>query len=219
MGLKRAQKYNKDVKVILGGGAVSVFYEQLGNLLPKGTVVSVGEGENLIEKIIRGDSIEEERCYLAGQKPRNKLIHEQPSGTVKTACDYKYIQSIWPEFNWYIESGDYYVGVQTKRGCPHNCCFCVYTVVEGKQVRVNPVNEVIKEMKQLYDLGVRGFWFTQMHSLFQPKNILKMQKLFCKLLKIKAGTILIGLHTLERIILMLNLHSLWLTQVLSLIHI
>ena len=47
MGLKRAQKYNKNIKVILGGGAVSVFYEQLGNLLPKGTVVSVGEGENL----------------------------------------------------------------------------------------------------------------------------------------------------------------------------
>ena len=42
MGLKRAQKYNKSVKVILGGGAVSVFYEQIGKLLPKGTVVSVG---------------------------------------------------------------------------------------------------------------------------------------------------------------------------------
>ena len=28
---------------------------------------------------------------FAGQKPRNKLIHEQPSGTVKTACNYKYI--------------------------------------------------------------------------------------------------------------------------------
>ena len=64
----------------------------------------------------------------------NKLIHEQPSGTFKTACNYKYIKSIWSEFDWYIEGGDYYVGVQTKRGCPHNCCFCVYTVVEGKQV-------------------------------------------------------------------------------------
>ena len=115
MGLKRAQKYNKHVKAILGGGAVSVFYEQLGNLLPKGTVISVGEGENLIEKIIKGDSIEEERCYVAGQKPRNKLIHEQPSGTVKTACNYEYIKSIWPEFNWYIEGGDYYVGGANKK--------------------------------------------------------------------------------------------------------
>ena len=171
MGLKRAEKYNKGVKVILGGGAVSVFYEQLGSLLPKGTIVSVGEGENLIEKIIKGDSIEEERCYFAGQKPRSKLIHEQPGATIKTACDYKYIRSIWPEFNWYIEGGDYYVGVQTKRGCPHNCCFCVYTVVEGKKVRVNPIDEVIKEMKQLYDLGVRGFWFTDAQFIPTKKNI------------------------------------------------
>ena len=171
MGLKRAEKYNKDVQVVLGGGAVSVFYEQLGNLLPKGTFVSIGEGENLIEKIIRGDSIEQERCYIAGNKPRNKLIHEQPAGVIKTACNYEYIKSIWSEFNWYIEGGDYYVGVQTKRGCPHNCCFCVYTVVEGKKVRVNPVEEVIKEMKQLYELGVRGFWFTDAQFIPSKRHI------------------------------------------------
>ena len=171
MGLNRAQKYNKSVKVILGGGAVSVFYEQLGKLLPKGTVISVGEGENLIEKVLKGESIDEERCYFAGQKPRNKLIHEQPSGTIKTACNYKYIKSIWAEFDWYIEGGDYYVGVQTKRGCPHNCCFCVYGVVEGKKVRVNPVNEIIKEMKQLYEMGVRGFWFTDAQFIPSKKNI------------------------------------------------
>ena len=78
LGLKRSRKYNKSVKVVLGGGAVSVFYEQLGGLLPKGTIISVGEGENLIEKIIKGNSIKSERCYFAGEKPRNKLIHEQP---------------------------------------------------------------------------------------------------------------------------------------------
>ena len=171
VGLNRAQKYNKSVKVILGGGAVSVFYEQLGKLLPKGTIISVGEGENLIEKVLKGDSIIEERCYLAGQKPRNKLIHEQPSGTIKTACNYKYIKSIWAEFDWYIEGGDYYVGVQTKRGCPHNCCFCVYGVVEGKKVRVNPVNEIIEEMKQLYEMGVRGFWFTDAQFIPTKKHI------------------------------------------------
>ena len=187
MGLNRAQKYNKSVKVILGGGAVSVFYEQLGKLLPKGTIISVGEGENLIEKVIKGDSIIEERCYLAGQKPRNKLIHEQPSGTIKTACNYKYIKSIWAEFDWYIEGGDYYVGVQTKRGCPHNCCFCVYGVVEGKKVRVNPVNEIIKEMKQLYEMGVRGFWFTD--AQFIPtKNHIQDAKLLLQAIKDQGWT-------------------------------
>ncbi len=187
MGLNRAQKYNKSVKVILGGGAVSVFYEQLGKLLPKGTIISVGEGETLIEKVIKGDSIIEERCYLAGQKPRNKLIHEQPSGTIKTACNYKYIKSIWAEFDWYIEGGDYYVGVQTKRGCPHNCCFCVYGVVEGKKVRVNPVNEIIEEMKQLYEMGVRGFWFTD--AQFIPtKNHIQDAKLLLQAIKDQGWT-------------------------------
>ncbi len=187
LGLNRAQKYNKSVKVILGGGAVSVFYEQLGGLLPKGTIISVGEGENLIEKVIKGDSIIKERCYLAGQKPRNKLIHEQPSGTIKTACNYKYIKSIWGEFDWYIEGGDYYVGVQTKRGCPHNCCFCVYGVVEGKKVRVNPVNEIIQEMKQLYEMGVRGFWFTD--AQFIPtKNHIQDAKLLLQAIKDQGWT-------------------------------
>ncbi len=187
MGLNRARKYNKSVKVILGGGAVSVFYEQLGKLLPKGTIISVGEGENLIEKVLKGDSIIEERCYLAGQKPRNKLIHEQPSGTIKTVCNYKYIKSIWAEFDWYIEGGDYYVGVQTKRGCPHNCCFCVYGVVEGKKVRVNPVNEIIEEMKQLYEMGVRGFWFTD--AQFIPtKNHIQDAKLLLQAIKDQGWT-------------------------------
>ncbi len=187
MGLNRAQKYNKSVKVILGGGAVSVFYEQLGGLLPKGTIISVGEGENLIEKVLNGDSIAKERCYLAGQKPRNKLIHEQPSGTIKTACNYKYIKSIWAEFDWYIEGGDYYIGVQTKRGCPHNCCFCVYGVVEGKKVRVNPVKEIIEEMKQLYEMGVRGFWFTD--AQFIPtKNHIQDAKLLLQAIKDQGWT-------------------------------
>jgi radical SAM superfamily enzyme YgiQ (UPF0313 family) len=159
-GLRRARRYHPAARVVLGGGAVSVFYEQLGRSLPRGTVVSVGEGEPLLEKLIRGESLAGERCFVVGEPPRPGLIHEQPAGLIKTACDYAYIESVWPQLDWYLQGGDFYVGVQTKRGCPHNCCYCVYTVVEGKQVRVNPVQEVVAEMRQLYDRGVRGFWFT-----------------------------------------------------------
>jgi radical SAM superfamily enzyme YgiQ (UPF0313 family) len=123
-------------------------------------VVSVGEGEPLLEKLIRGESLAAERCYIVGEQPRPGLIHEQPAGMDKTACDYAYIESIWPQLRWYLHGGDFYVGVQTKRGCPHNCCYCVYTVVEGKAVRVNPAAEVVAEMRQLYQRGVRSFWFT-----------------------------------------------------------
>ncbi len=159
-GLKRARKFNKNAKAVIGGGAVSVFYDQLRKSLPKGTIISLGEGEILLEKLIKKESIKDERCFIVGESPRERLIHEKPNSITKTACNYKYIKSIWPQLAWYLDGGDFYVGVQTKRGCPHNCCYCVYTVIEGKKVRINPVNEVIKEMRELYDLGVRGFWFT-----------------------------------------------------------
>jgi radical SAM superfamily enzyme YgiQ (UPF0313 family) len=160
-GIKRARRYNPAARTIVGGGAVSVFYEQLQKQLPKGTIVSVGEGEALLERILRGESLEAERCYIAGEtKPRERLIHEAPAPIEKTACDYDYIEAIWPDFEYYFQSNDFYIGVQTKRGCPHNCCYCVYTVIEGKQVRINPADEVVREMRQLYDRGIRNFWFT-----------------------------------------------------------
>jgi len=160
-GLQRARRYQPQARVVVGGGAVSVFYEQMTALLPRGTVVSVGEGELLIEKLLRGEDFSDERCYVVGEtQPRDRLIHEAPAPLEKTACDYDYIARIWPELDYYFQGGDFYIGVQTKRGCPHNCCYCIYTVVEGKQVRLNPAAEVVAEMRQLYARGARNFWFT-----------------------------------------------------------
>jgi radical SAM superfamily enzyme YgiQ (UPF0313 family) len=171
-GYKRAQRYHADVQTVVGGGAVSVFYEQLAKSLPQGTIVSVGEGEALLAKLVRGEDFAGERCYVVGQtQPRERLVHEQPAPIFKTACDYDYIEKIWPEFPYYLQDSDFYIGVQTKRGCPHNCCYCVYTVIEGKQVRVNPAAEVVAEMRQLYDRGVRNFWFTDAQFIPARKYI------------------------------------------------
>jgi radical SAM superfamily enzyme YgiQ (UPF0313 family) len=160
-GLKRARAYRPETRAVVGGGAVSVFYEQLGRSLPQGTIVSVGEGEALLEKLVREEDLAGERCYVVGEtQPRDRLIHEKPAPIEKTACNYDYIKSIWPEFQYYLQDRDFYVGVQTKRGCPHNCCYCIYTVIEGKQVRINPADEVVAEMQQLYNRGIRNFWFT-----------------------------------------------------------
>ena len=159
-GLKRARRHHSNAQVVVGGGAVSVFYEQMPQMLPKGAIVSVGEGETLLEKLLRKEDISSERCYVVGEEPRDRLIHEWPTPIEKTACNYDYIEAMWPEFEYYLQEQDFYIGVQTKRGCPHNCCYCVYTVVEGKQVRINSADEVVKEMRQLYNRGIRKFWFT-----------------------------------------------------------
>ena len=62
-GLKRARRHQPAARAVLGGGAVSVFYEQLGKSLPKGTVVSIGEG-----------------CLLyTSPSPRDGLLSRMPS--------------------------------------------------------------------------------------------------------------------------------------------
>ncbi|ERN41163.1 Fe-S oxidoreductase [Rubidibacter lacunae KORDI 51-2] len=160
-GLQRARRFVPDARIVVGGGAVSVFYEQLAGKLPHGTVVSVGEGEVLLERMLRGQDFSNQRCYVVGEtNPRHGLIHEPPTPVEKTACDYGYIALMWPEFRYYLQENDFYIGVQTKRGCPHNCYYCIYTVIEGKQVRINPADEVVAEMRQLYECGIRKFWFT-----------------------------------------------------------
>ncbi|MGG6267585.1 photosystem II high light acclimation radical SAM protein [Leptolyngbya sp. AN03gr2] len=182
-GVKRARKYNPDAKIIVGGGAVSVFYEQVAKNLPKGTIVSVGEGEALLEKLLRGQDFLDERCYIVGEtKARDRMIHEFPTPIEKTACNYDYIAQIWKEFEYYFQSQDFYIGVQTKRGCPHNCCYCVYTVIEGKQVRINPADEVVEEMQQLYKKGVRNFWFTDAQFIPARKFIDDAVELLQKIL-------------------------------------
>jgi len=181
-GLGRAKQYNAAARAVVGGGAVSIFYEQLDSKLPQGTIVSVGEGEVLLEKLLSGQDFQDERCYVVGEtQPRDRLIHEWPTPVEKTACNYNYISQIWPEFEYYLQAQDFYVGVQTKRGCPHNCCYCVYTVVEGKQVRINPADEVVAEMHQLYDRGIRNFWFTDAQFIparkFIPDAVELLQKI------------------------------------------
>ena len=171
-GLRLAKRFEPSVQAVVGGGAVSVFYEQLAKDLPKGTIVSVGEGEVLLERLLKQADFADQRCYVVGNtEPRSRLIHEAPAPVEKSACNYDYIARIWPEFDYYLQENDFYVGVQTKRGCPHNCCYCIYTVVEGKQVRINPADEVVAEMRQLYDRGIRNFWFTDAQFIPARKYI------------------------------------------------
>lgn len=182
-GTKRAKRYAPNARVVVGGGAVSVFYEQLGKSLPNGAIVSVGEGEVLLERLLRRQGFQDQRCYVVGEtRPRDRMIHEAPTPVEKTACNYAYIESIWTEFEYYLQAQDFYVGVQTKRGCPHNCCYCIYTVVEGKQVRVNPADEVVAEMQQLYDRGIRNFWFTDAQLIPARKYIDDVVELLQKVL-------------------------------------
>ena len=49
-GLRRARRFRPEARAVLGGGAVSVFYEQLGRSLPPGT--SDSEAQAMVRRIV-----------------------------------------------------------------------------------------------------------------------------------------------------------------------
>ncbi|MBU1487306.1 radical SAM protein, partial [bacterium] len=159
-----------DKRIVLGGGAVSVFADQLIPLLEPGILCVVGEGEGALLKVVSNKTNEEiaesERVVY---KDRDDSIHKGVGWSPlrledDEAINFDYIASIFPGFPEYLKGT---MGVTTKRGCPHQCIFCLYNYIEGKKVRYRPARVVLKEVESLYfDFGVRDFYFTD--SQFIP---------------------------------------------------
>lgn len=65
--------------------------------------------------------------------------------------------------------------IQTKRGCPHHCVYCSYPLLEGKQCRQRPCEDIIDELIFLRDkFHPEMFYFTD--SIFNDpaSNYLEM---------------------------------------------
>jgi radical SAM superfamily enzyme YgiQ (UPF0313 family) len=61
------------------------------------------------------------------------------------------------------------VNVQTKRGCPYNCIYCTYPLIEGHHVRTLDPDKIVHTLRQLYEnYKVDYVFFTD--SVFNISN-------------------------------------------------
>ncbi|NJN69412.1 MAG: radical SAM protein [Nitrospira sp.] len=145
-------------QMMIGGGAFTAFADQLIEKLPEGTIGILGEGEDAILKVIEGRSIEDERYIIKEGNQIRKGRQASPALLESWPVDLPYLTSIFPQ---YMEYADESIGVQSKRGCPYDCAFCLYPYIEGKRVRYRPPETVVKDIAQHYhQWGTRRFWFT-----------------------------------------------------------
>ncbi|MBU6432298.1 MAG: radical SAM protein [Nitrospirae bacterium] len=145
-------------QIMIGGGAFTAFADQLIQKLPEGTIGILGEGEDAILKMVEGQSLENERYILREGKTVRKGQQGAPALLDALTVDLPYLTSIFPQYKDYIGES---IGVQSKRGCPYDCAFCLYPYIEGKRVRYRPPSMVVKDISQHYhQWGARRFWFT-----------------------------------------------------------
>ena len=143
---------------MIGGGAFTAFADQLIQKLPEGAIGILGEGEDAILKVIEGRSLENERYIIREGKIVRKGQQGAPALLDALTVDLPYLTSIFPQYREYLNES---IGVQSKRGCPYDCAFCLYPYIEGKRVRYRPPSMVVKDISQHYhQWGARRFWFT-----------------------------------------------------------
>jgi radical SAM superfamily enzyme YgiQ (UPF0313 family) len=133
-------------KLIVGGPCVSIFPNEILELLNVDYAI-VGEGEKsfteLIEKIESGENerFVEGLVYKKETQiiinPRQHFIAES-----KVTFDEKLAQ-------YYFNEGGM-LNIQTKRGCPYQCIYCSYPVIDGKTVRTLDSASVVENIKALY---------------------------------------------------------------------
>lgn len=158
--MKTVRKLLPEARIIVGGTAVSIFGHYIIGKCPKNTVVVIGEGEEAMLSIVDGFEHKEGHFYYKDH--RGEVEHFQSGREFDlsrlTAVNFSYINTIFPAFKEYKDS---YIGVNTKRGCPLSCQFCLYNKIEGSRQRYRDPVEVAKEVDVLSKVfGIKNIWFT-----------------------------------------------------------
>lgn len=158
--VRLARRLLPEARIVVGGTAVSIFGRYVAEKCPPDTIVGVGEGEELMLSVVDGAT------ELAGnhfyKDAEGRVTHRPAVENFDlarlTAVDFTYIESIFPAFRSYLGEA---IGVQTKRGCPFQCHFCLYNKIEGGQQRYRDPAEIAKEVDTLEKVyGVKRIWFT-----------------------------------------------------------
>lgn len=140
--------------LILGGAGFTLFPTRLLKELGADYGIA-GEGERLVALLAALES---------GTDPRHL------PGVVTPDCDDRTPQP-WegvlrrltrpdnPLYATYIKSGGM-LNLQTKRGCPFQCIYCTYPLIEGHRLRCVDPQEVGDTAKRLMEIGARYLYLT-----------------------------------------------------------
>ncbi len=191
---------NTKSKIIIGGSGFSIFPETLFSYL-KPDFGIFGEGEESFYKLIH--SLDNKLDY----RNIEGLVYSDNNNIVLTNRT-NYFRDL--EFRYDESLIDYYwkcsgmLNIQSKRGCPYECIYCTYPLIEGSKVRLLNTDRIIEALSDIYfNKGIDYIFFTD--SVFNISNDFNFE-LAEKLIKNKIGIkwgAYFSLHKLNKELLIL----------------
>lgn len=158
-------------KVIVGGSGFSLFPEQILDLTGADYGI-VGEAEKSIVKLLKllsktTGSLNEKLENIEGLVFREKNSIKKNSTVISGHRDI--VSPLFTENllkNYLLNSS--MAGIQTQRGCPFNCNYCSYPLIEGHNVRYRDPEEVAEDISLAVRSGARYFFIVD--SVFNISN-------------------------------------------------
>ena len=147
--------------ILAGGTGFSLFPERLMREVPEIRYGIIGEAEQSLPRLLAS----------LDSPPRLKGLCFRKEGRIliaPPARDFDMSTYVPPQRGLldpspYLGSNAYVpaIGIETKRGCPFGCSYCVYPKLQGKRLRLRPPAAVVDEMESLRrEYGVERFHFT-----------------------------------------------------------
>lgn len=150
-----------DAKIVVGGTGFSLFPKRLMLELPQINYGVVGEAELTFAALLRNIDnppslpglCRREGSGIKVSQPSREFDMSQYTPPSRDILD----PSLYLDINSYVPA----IGIETKRGCPFNCAYCVYPGLQGRKLRCRPPKSVVDEMEVLNkEYGIESFHFT-----------------------------------------------------------
>jgi radical SAM superfamily enzyme YgiQ (UPF0313 family) len=137
--------------LILGGTGFSVSPQGWMRRLNADCGV-MGEGERAFQEVLtrleKGQSLEGIDGVITAQK-NSVLAAAAPTKAIAQLGELPPPAHDLCGYSRYVRRGGF-VGVQTKRGCPFKCSYCIYPQLEGRRYRLRPPEAVVEEVETVF---------------------------------------------------------------------
>jgi radical SAM superfamily enzyme YgiQ (UPF0313 family) len=173
-------------RIVLGGPGFSIFPELIFETLQPDFGIK-GEGEESFLQLISSMDNDSDFRHIEG------LVYKTLSGEIKVNPRTKFLNSL--ELSFDKDLVDFYwnssgmLNIQTKRGCPYNCIYCSYPVIEGSKIRSLDADLIVGTLKDLYfNLGITYVFFTDsVFNISNEFNIILAKKIIESGVKVNWG--------------------------------